>query len=561
MSAYGTMRLRGGRWVVEAAPHVAMMLKRVLRRADRATPGKLHMDNTPSVCRDLAWVLMRYPLEMSPEDAAALEASARAAEERVLAADQFLSGRVAAPDVPLALPLRDYQAREVAAVLSVRRIVVGDALGLGKTVVGIGLLASAGAGPGVVFCQTHLIEQWVRMLGRFAPHLLVHAVKTRKPYEIPSFMGRAADVVVCAYSRATGWADILAGRMRTVVADEAQELRRTASDKYRAVKHVADKAEFFLGLTATPVYNYGDEVFAVWDVVAPGALGSSGEFLTEWTVPIGNGKARVKDPRALGAWLRDQGLFVRHTRAEVGRELPPVVRVTHEVDTDRAALDAVDGRAGELARILLDDAPQERGARFQAAEEFSTLLRQATGIAKAPYVAAFVKLLVEQGERVVLVGWHRAVYDLWLKALKDLRVALYTGSESTSAKDAHASAFAAGELDVLILSLRSGAGLDGIQDAARVVVFGELDWSPAVHDQCVGRLHRDLTDGSLPQEPVVVYYLIARDGADTVIADVLGVKADQAAGVIDPFGKAEAQVVDHDRVRSLASAYLGKTRT
>src|SRR5579884_3848269 len=41
------------------------------------------------------------------------------------------------------------------------------------------------------------------------------------------------------------------------------------------------------------------------------------------------------------------------------------------------------------------------------------------------------------------------------------------------------------------MSLRSGAGLDGLQEDCTVGVFGELDWSPEQHRQCIGRLDRD----------------------------------------------------------------------
>jgi hypothetical protein len=43
--------------------------------------------------------------------------------------------------------------------------------------------------------------------------------------------------------------------------------------------------------------------------------------------------------------------------------------------------------------------------------DFDWKMRQATGIAKAPYVAEFVKLLLESEQKVVLFGWHRDVYD------------------------------------------------------------------------------------------------------------------------------------------------------
>jgi hypothetical protein len=58
-------------------------------------------------------------------------------------------------------------------------------------------------------------------------------------------------------------------------------------------------------------------------------------------------------------------------------------------------------------------------------------MRRATGLAKAPYVADFVRLLLESEPKVVLFGWHRDVYEIWLDRLADLNPSLYTGSESS----------------------------------------------------------------------------------------------------------------------------------
>ena len=78
-------------------------------------------------------------------------------------------------------------------------------------------------------------------------------------------------------------------------------------------------------------------------------------------------------------------------------------------------------------------------------------------------MADFVRLLVESGEKVVLYGWHREVYSIWLDRLKDLNPAMYTGSESVPQKDEAKRRFVAGETFVFIISLRAGAGLDGLR--------------------------------------------------------------------------------------------------
>jgi hypothetical protein len=63
----------------------------------------------------------------------------------------------------------------------------------------------------------------------------------------------------------------------------------------------------------------------------------------------------------------------------------------------------------------------------------------------------------------------------------------------------------------------------------KVGVFGELDWSPAMHDQCIGRYARD----GQPEE-ALAYFLVSDHGADPVMAEVLELKRQQQEPLRDP---------------------------
>jgi len=178
-------------------------------------------------------------------------------------------------------------------------------------------------------------------------------------------------------------------------------------------------------------------------------------------------------------------------------------------------------------------------------------MREMTGIAKAHEAAAFTRMLVESGQPVVLFGWHREVYEIWNRELADLNPVMYTGSESAAQKERSKKAFINGESDVLIMSLRSGAGADGIQHRSSTAVFGELDFSPLVHKQCIGRLDRD---GQL--DPVYAYYVVTNYGSDPVLIDILGLKQSQSDGIHDPGVKVDAEQGDPDRIKRMAKAYL-----
>ena len=218
---------------------------------------------------------------------------------------------------------------------------------------------------------------------------------------------------------------------------------------------------------------------------------------------------------------------------------------------DREAAAAQEDLARALAHKVLEGRFTERG---QAARDLDRMLRQATGVAKAPHVAAYVDMLARDARKIVLCGWHRDVYDIWLARLAHLRPVLYTGTETPKQKRAAKQAFVEGEARLFILSLRSGSGLDGLQEVSNDVVFGELDWSPQVHRQIIGRLRRPPN-----ADQVTAHYLCTDGGSDPGLMETLGIKADQSRGILDP-GEAIAPVTrDESRMKRLAELYLKQT--
>ena len=540
-----------------------MRLKRVFGKLSKASQGAHKISNTPENARDLEWFVTRYPLDIKEPEK--LRAAADTHREREQAVRQLLAGSLNGHAFELAVPARDYQKIAASLALHRRGLLLADDVGLGKTASAICAMTEAEARPVVVVTLTHLPRQWRAELLKFAPSLNVYVAKTGKPSELfrkesdgqLMLLRRVPDVIVINYHKLVNWAETLGEFARFVVFDEVQELRRSESAKFSAAKHLAEKASIRMGLSATPIYNYGGEMFNVLSCIFPNQIGTRQEFATEWTGGWVDEKAKISEPKAFASYLRTEGLMLRRTRADVGRELPPIQVIPHFVDSDPAALDAIKGSCTELAKLILAQGETERGAKMRAAEELSNALRQATGIAKAPYVAEFARLLMESGESVVLYGWHRAVYDLWAKILEEHKPAFYTGTESEPQKAKAKADFIEGRTNLLVISLRSGAGLDGLQSRCRVVVFGELDWSPGVHEQCIGRVARDGQADS-----VAAYYLISEEGSDPVVSQVLGLKRQQIEGIrSDPNQEGdliEKLQTDGSHIRKLAEGYLGK---
>jgi SNF2 family DNA or RNA helicase len=548
---YGKISLCGNVWRITAEPHILLRMKRVFERINKQEHGAVTLAHTPENCRDLSWFLDRYPLDISAAHLDTLDTGSAAHREHILTMEKIADPNYTPTYFNLALPAREYQRLAAEIFLRQGYLLLGDDVGLGKTVSAICSFTDPRTLPALIVTKTVLPKQWQSEIARFAPGLSTHIIKKGTPYALPMKSRRGPDVLIINYHKLGGWAEVLAQYVRTVVFDEIQELRTgMGSNKYAAAVHIARACQFCLGLSATPIYNYGGEIFNVIDALRQDALGTHDEFLREWCTH--EQKPKLRDPKAFGTYLRENFIMLRRTREDVGRELPAVTRVPHRIDSDSRAHLAVERSAAELARIILGQIGATKEERFNAAGKLNGLVRQATGIAKAPYVAEFVRMLVESGEQVLLCGWHREVYSIWESKLKDLRTAYFTGSESVNQKEEAKRRFIARDLDVLFLSLRSGEGIDGFQHSCRTIVFGELDWTPGVHEQCIGRIHRDGQAAG-----VVAYFLVSEDGADPIMAEVLGLKRQQVEGIRNPHQDLiEKLDTSGDHVRRLAEHYI-----
>lgn len=551
------------------------------------------ISDTPRNAKDLLWFAERYPFDFDPYLHIVQQASLQ--DDREHAVATILDDSYKPSNPHLSLPLREYQARAVDLCLNTGAILLGDDVGLGKTATAIGLFARAEGLPAVVVTLTSLPLQWEREVKRFAPELRTHVILSGKPYPLnQTNKGKPLplpDVILMSYSKLVtrsgdrSWAEVLAekGYCKTLIFDEGQMLRNNDSERYRAARVLRDAATYCMLTTATPVYNYGGEIHNVIEIVQPGTLGTRTEFLREWCGREGSSesieregtgdmrKASVTDPVALGLHLRDCGVYLRRTRADVGRELPSLQRVFHYVEGDDS-VKKIEDQIEKLCRTILEGTRDER---FEAAGELDWKLRKATGLSKVMEAASFIRLLVEDGEKVLVYGWHHEVYDELMRILRDekldggdLNPALYTGRETQRKKEIERARFMGGptlaqakvdyndarlqETNVMLMSVRAGAGLDGLQFVCSTVVFVELDWSPGVHEQAEGRVYRD-GQGL----PVMVYYVVINEGSDPVVLDTLNLKTSQSEGIRNLRTDVETlQGADPNKMRALAERWL-----
>ena len=544
--SFGTLSYnrRSKCWTVKGDPSVTEMCKRLFPGSAGSKRGEARFTAHRRVIGDLLWLMLRFPLEVSPRDKAIWDKSVKEAREYAIrkAIAARLPERMTPPEGTFTGELRPFQQEGLAFLLQHDRCLLADEMGLGKTVQALSYLASTGSFPALVIPPAHLTRNWTEEASRFlrlnGEKPRIHVIKGLKPYELPE-----ADIYIMHYLLLRGWKEVLPNLgFKAVIFDEVQELRHTGTEKYSAASLLSESCERVIGLSGTPIYNTGGEIWNVINILDYHFLGDWESFSREWCYGYGN--AVVVKPQLLGDYLRREGLMLRRTKQEVLKELPPKRRAVQELDWNDKLY------AQLMAPILPDvvrwktDGTLTASARAMLEESISQHVRQATGIAKAPYVCQFVRALLDSGEKVLLFAHHHAVMDTYKQELKHYKPGFITGRETISAKADAVERFMSGKTDVLCISLRAASGLN--LQRATCVVFGELDWSPAVHSQAEDRAHRMGQEDSL-----LCYYLVAPQGSDAAMQEALGLKVSQFVGLMGdtPVSQAESAEAAHQARR------------
>ena len=519
---YGTLSFNARRkcWVIKGERGVTELAKRLFPGSDGGRRGEARFSAHKRTVGDVQWLMLRYPLAIAEKDKARWQ-------QAVLDSRKYYKNlelaRTAAParqlqEAQFSGTLRPFQLTGLSWLALTERALLADEMGLGKTVQALACVAQEGIFPVLIVPPAHLTRNWMAETMRFlrvkGREPRVHIVKGLTPYALPE-----ADVYILHYLLLRGWKEALPQmHFHTVIFDEVQELRRAGSEKYSAASLLSESCERVIGLSGTPIYNYGGEIWNVVNVIDYHFLGNWESFSREWCT--GYGSRIVQKPQMLGDYLRSEGLMLRRTKEEVLPELPEKRRLVQEIDADDTMYQKLMAPIWEKLYRWQKDMALTASQRALLEDQISQEARQATGIAKADYVCQFVRALLSAGERVLLFAHHHQVMDIYKKELKSEQPVFITGRETSAQKEMAVDRFMLGKTNLCCISLRAASGLN--LQAATCVVFGELDWSPAVHSQAEDRAHRIGQKDSL-----LCYYLVSPKGSDADMQEALGLKVSQ----------------------------------
>ncbi|MDY5731206.1 MAG: DEAD/DEAH box helicase [Eubacteriales bacterium] len=537
-------------WQVKAEPMVIEFAKRLFPGADTGKRGEIRFTNHRRFVGDINWLMLRYPLQVREKDQSKWVQALQQAQEYHVAKElrNTLPQRVKPSAFSFQGELTDFQEEGCAYLENTDRALLADEMGLGKTVQALAFLARACNYPCLIVPPAHLVHNWVYEISRFlenTPHgIQVHVIKGLKPYPLPP-----ADIYIAHYLLLRGWKQALPEyAFPIVIFDEIQELRHGGTEKYSAASLLASKAERVIGLSGTPIYNNGGEIWQVINILDFHFLGDFDAFTREWCYGYGNNV--VIHPEQLGSFLCEEGIMLRRRKEDVLPSLPPKRRLVNVVDSDQDVFKKY--MQATILKLNTWNQNLSNAERTLLAFEIDKGERRATGLAKAPYVAQFVRMLLDGGEKVLLFAHHHDVFDVYKQAFKAEKPVFITGRETQEQKTQAQEKFMQGKTNLCCISLRAAAGLN--LQKATCVVFGELDWSPAVHSQAEDRAHRIGQKDSL-----LCYYLVCEEGSDLRMQDSLGLKVSQFKALMqDPLSPVQQDQSNAEQAKQRADELFQK---
>jgi SWI/SNF-related matrix-associated actin-dependent regulator of chromatin subfamily A-like protein 1 len=489
----------------------------------------------------------------------------------------------AASDAELHVPglggeLKPFQRAGVSYLLAQRRAFLADEQGLGKTIEALAALQADGAFPAVVVCPASLKLNWMREIERWLPQRTARALagtgvgsRTNAPRiagseEVAGLgvtgsdvhgpevagvgvagSGAGADITVVNYDIVAAREQELRGLApRALVVDESHYCKNAAAKRTQAVQRLAAAVPddgLVLALTGTPVMNRPPELISQLRIVGRlGDFGSGAQFGKRFRGP---------DAHLRLHWHLRARCFVRRLKTEVLPQLPPKTRgvVPIELDNEQeyrfAERDVIAWLRSQPLDLRQLDAKVAAALRAERLVRLNALkLLAARG--KLAAALAWIHDFCSSGERLVVFAKHReiqrAVLERFPRALHIL------GQDGHTARDESLRAFQApdhSENQLIVCSIEvAGQGLTLTR--ASNVVFLELDWTPAKHDQAEDRCHR-----IGQQDAVNATYLLAAGTVDETIATLLERKRAVIGAVTDGREQDEEGVVDA-LVRELA---------
>ncbi|MDH6303887.1 SNF2 family DNA or RNA helicase [Parabacteroides sp. PF5-5] len=386
--------------------------------------------------------------------------------------------------------------------------------------------------PVLIVAPTSLLHNWKNELKRFAPELnvWVYAGYDRQRTKDQTGMFDNYQVIITSYGIMRNDIEYLRNyAFQMVILDESQYIKNTDSLVYQSVKQLV--SEHKLVLTGTPIENSLEDLWAQFNFINEGLLGSLSSFKKDFVHKIVKEKNTGQEDRLKKII---QPFLLRRTKEEVTPELPPLLQEVVYCDMTDAQQKAYENEKNRIRNMLLE--------AWEHPELPKNNLVALEGLNKLRQLSCHPRLVIPdyeessgKFEQVIMsfenlkASHHKVlIFSSYVRHLNLLAekfneegwpYAMLTGE--TTKREEEIKRFTENkDINCFFISLKAGStGLN--LTAADYVFIIDPWWNPAAEMQALSRAHRIGQD-----KPVIAYRFVS---SETIEEKIIRLQESKAA--------------------------------
>ncbi len=428
--------------------------------------------------------------------------------------------------------------------------ILADDMGLGKTIEMISLLLGDPVErPSIVVCPMSLVYNWQEEIEKWNVNITCVPIVGNAKYRedlITNINPNQKIIYISSYDSLRRDLKFYKTKFRFIIADEAQYIKNQSAQKSEAIKQIDSDVRF--ALTGTPIENGLQDVWNIFDFIAPGYLSSYQSFKSRYEDLILN-----KDERALARLQSKLKPFIlRRTKKDVLKELKDKTETIYYTRLNPEESAIYDANVLKLK----DELECNDGAVVLS---MLTRLRQICvhpGMFLTDYKAESSKLqLCVDILNKAISGNHKSlVFSQFTSVFPFLEEMLtangieflkITGQVKAEERIRLVNKFNESKIPVMLISLKAGGTGLNLQSADTVI---HLDpwWNISVENQATDRAHRI---GQKNQ--VNVIKLVAKNTIEDKVLELQKMKKDLADSIMS---KANANSITISDIKTLINS-------
>lgn len=406
-------------------------------------------------------------------------------------------------DLPYQSKLYDYQTVGIQWLANVKRGILADEPGLGKTIQALAAADLVGAKKIAVFTVNLVVQnQFQRTIQDWG--LGTSVVVTGTKAERLAATKKDVRWYIMPNTLLAGSKEFdkfFAQKFDVVIIDEAHQFQ--SKDSKRGKKAATLKSDYLFLLTGTPIWNKIPSLWNLLHIVDKHRWSSYWAWITRYCVtyktPFGMQVGKVKDNMEDDLKKEVAEVMLRRELVQVFTEFPEATTVNVELempDDIATGYRAIRDRVMKYLPIRLGEKKIEISTTAQAIPILRQYLNNpvswagldsSCGNPKLDKVVDIVEKSKALGLSVLVFTWHTDFADHIAAAIPGARST--HGKKSAGERAQDVADFQSGKFGCLVASLASlGTGVD-LPDVD-VLVFAECDWTPAMIEQGWRRIYR-----------------------------------------------------------------------